>query len=140
MAIAIVRQLSEAQILDLCRLYRETWWASDRTLKDVRRMLAHSDIVLGLHDDQQDRLVGFARILTDSVYKAFLLDVMVAESYRGLGLGRYLIDTVLTLPELASVRDIQLYCLPDMVAFYEKWDFSADLQGALALRRRRPSN
>lgn len=137
MAIVIVRQLHEDHIQDLCSLYRQTWWAADRTLREVRRMLDHSDIVVGLVDDRDERLVGFARVLTDSIYKAFLLDVMVVESRQGLGLGRYLMETVLHLPELDLVRDIQLHCPPDMVAFYEKWGFSTDLAGTLALRLRR---
>ncbi len=137
MAIVIVRQLNEDHIQNLCGLYQQTGWGAEYSLRNVRRMLAHSDIVVGLVDDRDDRLVGFARVLTDSVYKAFLLDVMVAEIRQGLGLGRYLMETVLHLPELASVRDIQLHCQPDMVAFYEKWGFSTDLEGALSLRLRR---
>jgi GNAT superfamily N-acetyltransferase len=101
-------------------------------------MLAESDIVVGLVDESSDRLVGFARVLTDFVYNAFLEDVMVAEDRQGLGLGRYLMDTVLALPELRWVQEIQLHCLPDMVAFYERWGFTCDRQGTIPMGRRRP--
>lgn len=145
MAIVLIRQLNEDHIQDLCALYRVNWWAFEgrrplprdhRTVRDVRRMLAHSDVVVGLVDDRSDRLVGFARVLTDFVHKAFLQDVMIAESRQGLGLGQYLMDTVLNLPELRAVQDIQLQCLPDMVAFYSRWDFSADRQGTVSMVRR----
>lgn len=136
MAIVLIRQLNEDHIQDLCALYRVNWWASDRTVRDVRRMLANSDIIVGLVDDRCDRLVGFARVLTDFVYLAFLQDVMIAESRQGLGLGQYLMDTVLNLPELRTVEDIQLQCLPDMVAFYSRWDFSTDRQGTVSMGRR----
>lgn len=135
MAIALVRQLNEDHIQDLYALYQTAWWAQDRTLKDIRKMLAHSDIVVGLYDDSRDRLIGFARVLTDFVYKARLFDVILAESSQGLGLGRYLMDTVINLPELRSVQQIDLQCLPEMVPFYEKWGFSPDLQGVITLRR-----
>jgi GNAT superfamily N-acetyltransferase len=136
MAIVLIRQLNEDHIQDLCALYRVSWWGADRTVRDVRRMLAHSDIVVGLVDDRSDRLVGFARVLTDFVYRAFLQDVMIAESRQGLGLGQYLMDTVLNLPELRTVEDIQLQCLPDMVTFYSRWDFSTDRQGTVSMGRR----
>ncbi len=134
MAIAIVRQLNEDYIQDLYALYQTAWWAKDRTVKDIRKMLAHSDIVVGLCDDS-DRLIGFARILTDTVYKAVLFDVILAKSSQGLGLGRYLMDTVINLPELRSVKNIELYCLPELVPFYEQWGFFPDLQGVITLRR-----
>lgn len=137
MAIAIVRQLNEAQILDLCALYQNTWWAQGRTARDVRRMVANSDIVIGLHDDARDRLVGFARVLTDFVYRAVLFDLIVAESRQGLGFGRFLMDTIVTLPELQTVETIHLHCRPDMLPFYEKWGFLPSTADTVILCRPR---
>lgn len=133
MAIAIVRQLNEDYLQDLCALYQIA--APNRTRRDIRRMLANSDVVLGLVDDTSDRLVGFARILTDFVYEALLLDVMIGESRQGLGLGQYLMETVLALPELRAVRDIQVQCPPDMVTFYSRWGFSPSFQGTVSMCR-----
>ena len=48
--------------------------------------------------------VGFARVLTDYVTMAILADVFVLEAHRGKGLGRWLVETVTTLPELQRVR------------------------------------
>ncbi|MDA0269140.1 MAG: GNAT family N-acetyltransferase [Cyanobacteria bacterium] len=135
MAIAIIRQLNEDHIQDLYALYQTAWWTKDRTVKDIRKMLAHSDIVVGLCDDRSDRLIGFARVLTDFVYKARLDDIILAESIQGLGLGRYLMDTVINLPELRAVQHIDLQCLPEMVPFYAQWGFAPDLQGVITLRR-----
>jgi predicted GNAT family N-acyltransferase len=135
MAIALVRQLNEDHIQDLYTLYQTAWWAQDRTVKGIRKMLANSDIVVGLYDDSSDRLIGFARILTDTVYKALLFDVILAESSQGLGLGRYLMDTVVNLPELRAVKHIELYCLPELVPFYEQWGFTPDINGVITLRR-----
>jgi GNAT superfamily N-acetyltransferase len=40
-------------------------------------------------------MVGFARVLTDHVVLAYLMDVFILESYRGQGLGKHLIEHVL---------------------------------------------
>lgn len=133
MAIALVRQLNEDHIQDLCALYQTMTSPVVRTPTQVRRMLAETDVVLGLVDDRSDRLVGCVRVLTDFVGQAFLLDLVVADSQQGLGLGRYLMDTVLQLPELRLVPDIRLYCLPEQVSFFEQWEFSPDLGGQVPL-------
>lgn len=122
--ITVVHSLTEAHLEDLCELYRISWWAEHRTPEQIRKMLSHSDILVGLVDQASGRLVGFSRLLTDFVYRATIYDVLVAESHQGQGLGRQLIDTIVALPELQAVEQITLYCKPDMVPFYEKWDFS----------------
>src|SRR5262249_13982719 len=94
---------------------------------DVRRMLEASDVVIGLCEPASQRLVGFARVLTDYVYKALILDVIVAASHRGRGLGQVLLDAVLEHPALLSVRHFELYCRPDMVPFYQRWGFTTDI-------------
>lgn len=74
-------------------LYRSsTWWATQRELADVQRMLAGSDVVVGAIDQSSDCLVGFARAVTDGVYLAIVLAVIVATDHRGQGLGRYLME------------------------------------------------
>ncbi len=40
-------------------------------------MLAHTDLVFALVDTDSDRLVGLARVLTDTIYRASVFDVIV---------------------------------------------------------------
>jgi GNAT superfamily N-acetyltransferase len=82
-----------------------------------------------------DRLVTFARVLTDRIFKAIIFDVIVASAHRGDGLGRRLMDKIVEHPDLTSVRHLERYCLPEMVPFYEKWRFSTDVAGASYMRR-----
>jgi len=79
--------------------------------------------------------VAFARVLTDRAFKALILDVIVAEDLRGEGLGRALVERIICHPDLEQVRHLKLYCLPDLVPFYERWGFSTDVSGAVLLRR-----
>lgn len=129
--------LTETQIHDLLDLYRQAWWSAGRELEDVRRMLAHSDLIVGLCDRETHRLVGFARVVTDFVYKALVLDVIVTTTERGKGIGTALLDALIGHPALHSVRHFELYCRPEMVPFYTQWGFSAALDGLQFMRLER---
>lgn len=54
----------------------------DRQRDDVTRMLEHSDEIIGLVDSETEKLIAFARILTDYTYKGLIFDVIVAQPYR----------------------------------------------------------
>jgi GNAT superfamily N-acetyltransferase len=98
-------------------------------------MLAGTDLVLALIDRATDRLVGFARALTDWRYRAYVYDVIVAAEWRDRGLGRVLVDAVLA--RLEGVESIELSCQPEMIPFYRRWGFRDDLGGSLLMRRSR---
>ncbi len=126
MSYQVVEKLSENQISDLLDLYRKEFWSKQRNREDVVKMLAASDIVIGLVDES-DRLIAFTRVLTDFVYRANIYDVIVKPTHRNMGLGAKLMDTVINHPKLRSIEQFSLHCLPEMIAFYERWGFSADL-------------
>ena len=98
-------------------------------------MLAGTDLVLALIDRAADRLVGFARVLTDWRYRAYAYDVIVAPEWRDRGLGRELMDALLSHPRLAAVETVELSCQPEMIPFYRRWGFRDDLGGSLLMRR-----
>ncbi|WP_017314338.1 GNAT family N-acetyltransferase [Mastigocladopsis repens] len=126
MTYQIVANLTENQISDLLDLYKNEFWSNKRKREDVLKMLAASDIVVALVDES-DRLIAFTRVLTDFVYRATIYDVIVKPTLRKMGLGAKLIDAVITHSELASVEQFALYCLPEMIPFYERWGFTAEI-------------
>ncbi|MBI3725652.1 GNAT family N-acetyltransferase [bacterium] len=127
MTLQVVDRLTDAHVEELCALYREEWWTKGREPSSVRRMLEHTDLVLGVCREGAGRLLAFARVLTDRVWKALGLDVIVARSERGTGLGRFLLDRIVEHPLLARVRDLELYCRPELVSLHARWGFTADL-------------
>lgn len=64
-----------------------------------------------------------------------MFDVIVAPAFRNLGLGRQLMETIVKHPTLKVVKHLELYCLPDMVPFYERWGFSTEVSGVTFMRR-----
>src|SRR2546426_7061913 len=133
-----IDRLSDGQARDLHALYRNEWWTRDRTLKDTRTMLAHTDFLFGICDEGTGRLAAFARVLTDRVFKAFIFDVIVSPEHRGKGLGSRLMRRILAHPDLRSVNQFELACLPELTEFYERFGFTTEVGRLLLMRRQAP--
>ena len=80
------------------RLYQNEWWTQGRTLEDIRRMLDATRILVAFADPDTQRLIAFARVITDDIYKALVLDVIVDSSARQKGLGKALMDAWSSTP------------------------------------------
>jgi len=130
----IVETLTESQVSDLMDLYKNEFWSDKRTRQDVVKMLASTDVIIGLVDEC-DQLIGITRVLTDFVYRAMIFDVIIKPTHRKMGLGAKLMDAVLNHPKLQTVEHFYLNCLPNMMPFYERWGFSDDVGGLKFLRR-----
>jgi GNAT superfamily N-acetyltransferase len=128
-------EVDAACLPELMALYASAWWAADRTPGDVARMLAGSDLVVALRHRESGRLVGFARVVTDGVYLAVVLDVIVSGDARGSGLGTMLMDAILGHSRLAGVRSIELVCQPELMGFYRRFGFSERVGRSRLLRR-----
>ena len=105
---------------DVQPLFRQTPWANSRADEGVERMLMTS-LNFGAWDG--DRLIGYARVLTDDVYRAFLEDVVVDEAYRGQKIGDEMIRRL--LERIAHVEDVILTTGENRRAFYERLGFHA---------------
>jgi predicted N-acetyltransferase YhbS len=138
--IELLRAIAPDRVPQLLELYASSaWWAVHRTRSDVEAMLAASDAVVGLTDDHADRLVAFARLISDWTYLAVVLDVIVDVTYQHRGIGRRLMDEVLAVPGIRSVESIELVCQPELVDFYARWGFTSKVGRSLLMRRTRES-
>ena len=126
-----VSSLSSPQIDQLVAWFDDLWWTRGRGRADVEVMLENS-VVIAFVDG--DALVAFARVLSDRVYKALILDVVVDPARRGEGLGAALMDAVLADDAVVRCAHLELYCAPDMVGLYERYGFTAEL-GTLTFMR-----
>lgn len=68
-----------------------------------------------------DRLVGFARAVTDGYFRAYIEDVVVHPDYQRQGIGRQLLTRL--LDELAQIDVISLFCQTELAPFYERLGF-----------------
>jgi GNAT superfamily N-acetyltransferase len=78
-----------------------SYWASGISAETVRRSVQNS-LAFGVFEG--DEQVGFARVVTDYATFAYLADVFVFEPHRGRGLGKWMMETVFSYPELQGLR------------------------------------
>lgn len=107
-----------------------TYWAAGRSREQVAQSIEHA-LPFGLYHGSTQ--IGFARVVTDYVVIAFLADVFILDSYRGQGLGRWLVETVTGVPELQSVRR-WLLGTRDAHGLYRKVGFGPPKMGVLMER------
>lgn len=133
--IELRRELTPEQVNQLVDLFQQEWWTKSRQKADVERLMAHARPIFAFVDPLNGELVAFARAMTDGVYKAMIFDIIVKDTWRNTGLGRLLMETIMTDSVLARVKHRELYCLEDMLPFYEKWGFTANLPGLFFMRQ-----
>jgi GNAT superfamily N-acetyltransferase len=124
---AFTRQHGEYEITDdparldldaVERLLRDTYWAWERPRAVMDQSIARS-ICLGAY--WRGAQVGFGRIVTDGLTIAWICDVVIDEAHRGTGLGKALIEAIVSHPEIVDIR--QLLATRDAHALYEKFGF-----------------
>ena len=107
---------------ELQRLFAQTDWARGRTVQGIAAMLGATSNRIAARSD--GKLVGFARAISDGVFRALIEDVVVDEHFRGQGLGVELVRRL--VDRLSDVEQIQLGCRRELIPFYEKLGFECD--------------
>ncbi len=67
-----------------------------------------------------DRLIGFGRAISDGAYQAAVYDCAVLPDFQGQGIGRTIMDTILSR---LSHCNVILYASPGKEGFYQKHGF-----------------
>lgn len=109
----------EIEITQLLKLMKQTYWAQERSEEDVLLSVKNS-ITFGAFDED-DNLVGFARVVTDFVSIWYLCDVIVDENHRGQGIGKMLISAVASDERFSKVP--ALLKTKDAHGLYRKYGF-----------------
>jgi GNAT superfamily N-acetyltransferase len=102
-------------------LANESYWVPGISRANVEKSIRHS-LCFGAYT--AGRQIGFARIVTDYVRFAHLMDVFVLPEYRGFGISKLLMENILSHPEL---RTIVRYTLgtQDAHGLYAQFGFGA---------------
>ncbi|WP_320675929.1 GNAT family N-acetyltransferase [Prochlorococcus sp. MIT 1300] len=104
-------------------LDKHAFWAKGRSYKKLRLLLAGSNVVVSLWRGK--RMVGFGRATTDGICRAVLWDIVVAGDLQGLGLGRQVVEALLTSKSIRSVEHIYLMTTNEK-DFYLQLGFTAN--------------
>lgn len=101
-------------------LTNSSYWATGRSFETVKRAVENS-CSFGLYEEE--RQIGFARVVTDYATFAWVADVFVLDEFRGQGLGTWLMEVILSHPELQGFRRWTL-ATKDAHEIYRKFGFS----------------
>ena len=116
----IIRGHDRLELSAVMALLKQTYWADKRPAEQVRKSMEHSDC-FGVYLEAENKLVGFARVISDYATTYYLCDVIIDEACRGSGLGRALLSYIENLPEYQGLRGILI--TRDAHALYEKFGY-----------------
>ncbi len=101
-------------------LSNESYWSKGITKEKVQRSIENS-MCFGVYKDGKQ--VGLARVVTDKAIFAYLCDVFILDEYRGHGLSKWLLQTILAHPELQGLKRWTLATL-DAHGLYKQFGFA----------------
>lgn len=96
-----------------------SYWAKGVSLAQVQKAVDNS-LCFGVYYKGQQ--IGLARVVTDYVRMAYIADVFILEEHQGAGLGKQLIETILTYPDLAECTRWMLLT-KDAHGLYQQYGF-----------------
>ena len=109
---------------------QNTLWAKDRTIKQIKKMLGNSNVIITLW--KNNNLVGFGRATTDQVYRAVLWDIVISKDLQRVGLGKVIVEELLKDEKINSVEKVYLMTT-DSKDFYKQLGFKVNINQTLMI-------
>jgi GNAT superfamily N-acetyltransferase len=100
-------------------LSKESYWAKNIPVATVMKSIEGS-YCFGVYE--AGKQIGFARVITDCATFGWIADVFILEAFRGRGLSKWLMETIMACPELQDFRRWML-ATKDAHGLYEKFGF-----------------
>jgi len=115
---------TDKSLLDFDMIYnylsKESYWSKGIPVEKVNESI-ESSMCFGIY--KGDKQVGFARVITDKAIFAYLCDVFILEDFRRLGLSKWLMQTILSHPDLQGLRR-WLLATADAHGLYNQFGFT----------------
>ncbi|WP_237179196.1 GNAT family N-acetyltransferase [Paenibacillus sp. MMS18-CY102] len=104
-------------------LHKHMYWAANLQFDVFQKAVQHSAVVVAAYDMEADkRLAGFARVISDRATFAYLVDVFVVAEYRGQGISKRMMHTLMEHPDLQGLRRF-LLVTKDAHGLYAQFGF-----------------
>ena len=122
---------SKVDIHQLIELFNSAAiWAKNRKIEELEIAIANSNPVVTVWDGKQ--MIGFSRATSDCIYRGTIWDVVIHENYQGGGLGRKLVQTILSHPRMSHVERVYLMTTYQQ-KFYERIGFKYNQSTTMTL-------
>ena len=86
-------------------LLKETYWANKRSMEQIQKSMENS-VCYGIRPAGEEKLIGFARVITDFATTYYLCDVIIDPEYQHRGLGKALVSHIVSRPEYEGLRGL----------------------------------
>jgi len=96
-----------------------SYWAEGISKEIIQRSIDGS-LCFGVFENNKQ--IGFARMITDQATFAYLADVFILKEYRGRGLSKWLMEVIMSHPGLQGLRRMML-ATRDAHELYKKFGF-----------------
>ena len=106
-------------------------WARNRTINDLKKCLANSDVIISLWVGNE--IVGFGRALTDGIYRGVLWDIVIDQNHQGKGFGTLIVENLLSSKKIKNAKKLYLMTT-DKKFFYSQFDFKEVTSQNLLIR------
>ena len=113
-------------------LDQHSFWASNRSYKELRRMLFGSSLVISAWSGK--RMVGFGRATSDGIFRAVLWDIVVPRDLQGKGIGKKIVKALMDSKKIRQVERVYLMTTHS-ADFYHQLDFENVTSQKLLLRK-----
>jgi GNAT superfamily N-acetyltransferase len=126
---------TDASMLDLEVVHAylsRSYWAAGVPEDVVRRSIENS-LCFGVYRGEEQ--AGFARVVTDRATFAYLADVFVLEEHRGRGIGKWLVEVILSHPDLQGLRRWML-ATRDAHDLYRRYAFTELARPGIFMERK----
>ncbi|MBP2655395.1 MAG: GCN5-related N-acetyltransferase [Firmicutes bacterium] len=89
----------------------ESYWGLGRSKDFMTKAMNNSAFCFGVYHKNNDvqKQIGFARVVSDLTTIGYIADVFILSNYRGQGIGKWLIQTIVNHPELKTLKRIILF-------------------------------
>ena len=119
----IIDGIEKMNLDEIARLLKTTYWANRRSIETIEKAVSNSSCY-GVYLDSEQKLVGFARVISDYATSYYLCDVVIDSDYQHLGLGTALISYILQLPQYSGLRGF--LATRDAHDLYRKFGFETE--------------
>ncbi len=112
------------------KLFESTGWNKNYNLNQdqVFETLLNSWYTISAYQD--NKLLGFGRIISDGIMHALILDMIILPGYQNKGIGSSIINKLKEKCFSNKIRDIQLFSAKEKAGFYLKHGFTVRPENA----------
>ena len=101
-------------------LNKNAFWAKGRTINDLKKCLANSDVIVSLWVGNE--IVGFGRALTDGIYRGVFWDIVIDQNHQGKGFGKLIVKNLLSSKKIKTTEKLYLMTT-NQKSFYSQFNF-----------------